>query len=64
MLAGTGVGVYSNLEEAAQKVYKPGKLYEPNLKLASFYAEMFEMYQEIYPALQGVNSRIYDRFRV
>lgn len=64
MLAGTGVGVYSNLEEAAQKVYKPGKLYKPNLKLASFYAEMFDIYREIYPALQGVNGRIYDRFRV
>lgn len=64
MLAGTGVGVYDNLVAAAQQVYKPGRLFEPNLKLASFYAELFEIYQEIYPALERVNGRIYERFRV
>ena len=30
MLAGTGVGLYSSLEEAANQVYKPGKIFEPN----------------------------------
>ena len=64
MLAGVGVGVYKNLVEAAQRVSKPGRLFEPNQKLASFYAELFEIYREIYPALQRVNSRIYDLFRV
>jgi len=64
MLAGVGVGVYNNLEEAVHRVQKPGKIFEPNIKLASFYAEMFEIYREIYPALQQFNSRIYNRFRV
>ena len=64
MLAGVGVGIYKNLAEAAQRVHKPGRLFEPNLKLASFYAELFEIYREIYPALQQVNSRIYNLFRV
>jgi xylulokinase len=64
MLAGVGVGVYGNLVEATQQVYKPGRLFEPNLKLASFYAELFEIYREIYPALERVNGRIYERFRV
>jgi xylulokinase len=64
MLAGVGAGVYKNLAEAAQRVYKPGRLFEPNIKLASFYTEFFEIYREIYPALQQVNSRIYNRFRV
>ena len=64
MLAGTGVGVYKDLQEAARRVYKPGRLFEPNQKLVSLYAELFEIYREIYPALQPINNRIYDRFRV
>jgi xylulokinase len=64
MLAGVGDGVYKNLEEAAQRVKKPGKLYEPNQKVTSLYSEIFGIYKEIYPALQGINSRIYNRFRV
>jgi len=64
MLAGVGVGIYKNLAEAVQRVHKPGRSFEPNLKLASFYAELFEIYREISPALQQVNSRIYNLFRV
>jgi len=64
MLAGVGVGVYKNLAEAAQRVHKPGQIFEPNLELVPFYAELFEIYREVYPALKQVNSRIYNRFRV
>ena len=64
MLAGVGVGIYKNLAEATQRVHKPGRSFEPNLKLTSFYAELFEIYREISPALQQVNSRIYNLFRV
>lgn len=64
MLAGVGVGIYKNLAEAAQRVHKPGRSFEPNLKLASFYAELFEIYREISPALQQVNGRIHNLFRV
>jgi len=52
------------MHEAAARVYKPGKVYEPNPKLTSLYAELFEIYNEIYPALKSVNKQIYDRFRV
>jgi xylulokinase len=64
MLSGVGVGVYKDLTEAAQRVHKPGRLFEPNLKLAPLYTELFEIYREIYPSLNRVNSRIYERFRV
>ena len=63
MLAGVGAGVYCDLEEAAKRVYRPGKLFEPNPKLVPLYAELYEIYREIYPAIKGVNSRIYNRFR-
>jgi xylulokinase len=64
MLAGVGVGAYKNLAEASQRVHKPGKLFEPNFKLASFYTELFEIYRDIYPALHGINNKIYNRFRI
>lgn len=63
MLAGTGVGVYQNLEEAAKRVYRPGKQFEPNTKLVALYTELYEIYRGIYPALSGINTRIYNRFR-
>ena len=64
MLAGVGVGIYANLAEAVQRVKKPGKLFEPDQKLTSLYTEFFEIYKEIFPSLQQINSRIYNRFRV
>jgi xylulokinase len=64
MLAGVGFGVYKNLAEAAQRVHRPGKLYEPDVKLAPLYTELFEIYRDIYPSLNRINSKIYNRFRV
>ncbi len=64
MLAGVGVGVYKNLAEAAQRVKKAGKLFEPNNQLTALYSEHFDIYREMYPSLQSINSRIYNRFRV
>lgn len=63
MLAGTGVGIYKGLADAVAQVRKPGRLYEPNVKLVPLYTEFFDIYREIYPALRQVNRRIYDRFR-
>jgi xylulokinase len=63
LLAGTGVGAYGSLDDAVARVHKPGKIFEPEPKLAAFYRETIEIYHEIYPALQQVNRRIYDRFK-
>ena len=64
ILAGVGVGGYKNLSEAVQRVHRPGNLFEPNIKLSSLYAELFEIYRDIYPSLHQINNRIYNRFRV
>jgi xylulokinase len=63
MLAGVGIGLYKDLEEAVARVCKPGKVFEPDKNLTEFYQQMMEIYHEIFPALQGVNRRIYDRFK-
>jgi xylulokinase len=63
ILAGTGVGLYASLHDGIQQARKPGRLFTPNPEQTSLYAELFEIYQEIYPALSQVNRRIFDRFR-
>jgi xylulokinase len=64
MLAGVGVGVYKDLQEAVKRVTKTGKRFEPNLSLVPLYAEFYEIYKEIHPALSQLNGKIYNRFRV
>lgn len=63
LLAGTGVGLYRDLEDAARRIHKPGRVFEPNPKLTPLYAEFFDIYRDIYQSLRGLNARIYDRFR-
>ena len=62
-LAGIGVGLYKNEQDAFDHVYKPGVTFEPNPKLASTYAEGFRIYRQLYPALKSINHQLYDQFR-
>jgi xylulokinase len=62
MLAGIGVGVYRDEQDAFEQVRKPGAVYEPDPELATRYADLFEVYKQIYPALAPVSHALYDRF--
>jgi xylulokinase len=63
ILAGLGIGLYKNEQDAFGHVYKPGETFEPNPKLASQYADGFQIYRQLYPALQPINHQLYDQFR-
>jgi xylulokinase len=63
MLAGIGVGLYRDVQDAFEHVYRPGETYEPDPKLTAQYAEWFEMYRQLYPSLRALNHRLYDTFR-
>ena len=63
MLAGVGVGIYRDLSEAAARIHRPGKTFEPNLHNVSLYSDLYGIYKEIYPSLRSLNMRIYERFR-
>jgi xylulokinase len=63
ILAGIGVGLYKNEQDAFDHVYKPGETFEPNSKLASQYAEGFRIYRQLYPALKPISHQLYDQFR-
>jgi xylulokinase len=61
ILAGIGVGLYRDEQEAFERVYKPGKIYTPDPHLTSKYAEWYQIYQQLYPTLKQVNHKIYEK---
>jgi len=58
ILAGIGVGLYADEEDALGRVYRPGGTFEPDEKLHEQYAEWFGVYRELYPALKGVHGQM------
>jgi xylulokinase len=62
MLAGIGVGVYRDERDAFEQVRQPGVTYEPDPVLAARYADLFEVYKQIHPALAPISHALYDRF--
>jgi xylulokinase len=64
ILAGIGVGLYKDEQDAFERVYKPGKTYQPDPQLAPRYAEWYKIYEQIYPLLAPVSHHLYEQFRV
>jgi xylulokinase len=58
ILAGIGVGLYKNEEDAWRQVYRPGRVYEPNLENTVFYADRFPRFRKVYPALKELNAEL------
>ena len=64
LLAGIGVGVYRNEQEAFQQVYQPGRIYEPTPEYAKRYATFYhEIFTEIYPTLAPLHHKIAEVLR-
>jgi len=62
IVAGIGLGLYGDEEEACARVYRPGRTYEPDPTLAPRYAEWFTLYKELYPAVAPVSHGLFERF--
>ena len=60
ILAGIGVGIYKDEQDAFEHVYKPGRVYQPNPQLAPKYAELYPIYQQLYPALAKISHQLYE----
>jgi xylulokinase len=58
VLAGIGVGLYRDEEDAFRRVYRPGRLLEPDLRLTERYAERFQVFQRLYPALKEIHAEL------
>ena len=63
ILAGMGVGLYQNEQEAFERVYKPGKTYQPDPQLAARYAGGCQIYKRLYLALKPVSHQLYEQYR-
>ena len=63
MIAGLGVGLYSNLDDAYKLVKKPGTCYQPNAALTGRYENLYRTYREIYPSLKSVSRALFNRFK-
>ncbi len=62
MLAGIGVGLYDDVEQACDRVYREGKTFHPDPARAKDYARWFEIYRQMYPAVAPVNHRLFEEF--
>jgi len=58
ILAGIGVGVYQDVEDAYNQVKKPGDTYLPELKLTDQYQERYDIYKELYSTIKPINHKI------
>ena len=63
MLAGVALGLYAGLEEACERVKQPTRLIMPDRELTARYAELFQIYKELYPALRPVSHRLHGMFK-
>jgi xylulokinase len=63
ILAGIGIGLYRDEQEAFERVHKPGETYLPDPKLAPKYAEWYQIYKQLYPVLAPVSHQLYEEFR-
>jgi len=64
ILAGIGAGLYRDEQQAFERVYRPGKTYQPSGLLSSRYSEWYAVYRQLYPALKPVSHCLYEKFLV
>ena len=58
IVAGIGTGVFRDEDDALQRVYRKGKVYQPNPEAAAKYAELFKVYKQLYPALGPISRQL------
>jgi xylulokinase len=56
ILAGIGVGLYRDEQEAFERVYRSGRVLEPDLNLTARYKERFQIFQRLHPALKEIQA--------
>ena len=62
ILAGIGLGLYADEEDAFQRVGRPGTIYTPDPERAARYRKWFTIYRDLYPATADINHRLFQEF--
>ncbi len=60
VLAGLGLGLYRDVDEAYSRVRRPGRTYRPRTDLTKRYRPYYEMYKQLYPALRPISHRLFE----
>ena len=63
LLAGIGLGIYKDEQDALQQTYKEGRIYQPDPKRQKEYEEYYQIFKKLYPSLKEVNHTIFNRFK-
>ena len=63
MLAGIGLGLYQDEQDALQRTYKEGRIYEPDPNRQKKYEDYYRIFKKLQPSLKEVNHDIFDRFK-
>jgi len=59
MLAGIGLGLYQDAEDAYDRLEHPSATLEPDPQRAALYARWFKIYQQLYPATCALNRQLF-----
>jgi len=63
MLAGVGVGLYESIDHACEMVKGSSRTYTPDLNLTAEYAELYQIFKELYPAVKPLSHKLFNRFK-
>jgi sugar (pentulose or hexulose) kinase len=58
MLAGVALGVWHDLDEAAERVKGTTRIYHPDTAITARYEPLFEIYRSLAPALHSANHAL------
>lgn len=56
LLAGIGIGIYKDLEDASKKTYRVKEVFIPQMEYMEMYDKDFEIYKKIYPSTIEINA--------
>ncbi|NLO96142.1 MAG: xylulokinase, partial [Firmicutes bacterium] len=58
ILAGVGTGIYGDVREASDSIIKVVRQVEPDEEWHKVYAELYQVYKDLYPALKPSFDRL------
>jgi xylulokinase len=58
ILAGVGAGLFADPAQAAEEMLRLESRFEPDPERSARYAQRYDLYREIYPAVRGIQGRM------
>ncbi|MBN2557669.1 MAG: hypothetical protein JXB33_02815, partial [Clostridia bacterium] len=58
ILAGCGIGLFTDADDGARRIFRRGTVYVPDLENHELYKPMLEIYKDLHDRLQDINHRL------